>query len=54
MKKKEWNEKGIVVQEVAPRSYVVKMERGRLITRNRRDILKTKESVDVSIEEASR
>ena len=45
--KNEWNEKGIVVEEVAPRSYVVKTERGRLIRRNRRDILKTQEFVDV-------
>ena len=42
-----WEEKGKVIQEVAPRSYLVKTERGRLLRRNRRDILKTNEFVDV-------
>ena len=50
----EWNEKGVVIQEVAPRSYLVKSERGRLIRRNRRDILKTQEFVDVHDEQSER
>lgn len=47
----QWKEKAIVLQEVAPRSYLVKTERGGLFRRNRRDILKTNEFVDVESDE---
>ena len=47
----EWKEKAKVLQEVAPRSYLLKTERGRLLRRNRRDILKTEEYVDIQSDE---
>jgi hypothetical protein len=42
----KWSEKGIVVEQVAPRSYVVETPNG-VYRRNRKDIMKTVESFDI-------
>ncbi|KAL7859480.1 hypothetical protein SRHO_G00146270 [Serrasalmus rhombeus] len=39
-----WNRKATVLQEVGPRSYEVKTEEGHVLRRNRRSLLKTKET----------
>ncbi|KAL7851936.1 hypothetical protein SRHO_G00177210 [Serrasalmus rhombeus] len=40
-----WDRKATVLQEVAPRSYVVRTEEGQVLRRNRRSLLKTPETV---------
>lgn len=39
-----WSRKAIVLQEAGPRSYDVRTEEGHVLRRNRRNLLKTKES----------
>lgn len=39
-----WNRKATVLQEVGPRSYEVRTEEGFILRRNRRNLLKTKET----------
>jgi hypothetical protein len=39
----DWMDRAVVVKEVAPRSYVVKTEKGSDLRRNRRDLLRTTE-----------
>jgi len=46
-KRSQWREKGLVLKEVAPRSYVVKTESGAVLRRNRRDLLATREKPDI-------
>ncbi len=46
-KKACWREKGVVMSEIAPRSYIVKTERGAVLRRNRRDLLTTGEKPDI-------
>ena len=40
-----WNQKATVLEEVGPRSYRVKTEDGQILRRNRKSLLKTKETL---------
>lgn len=39
-----WDKKAVVLEEVNPRSYVVRTENGQVLRRNRRSLLKTQET----------
>lgn len=39
-----WEKKAVVLEEVNPRSYVVRTENGQVLRRNRRSLLKTQET----------
>lgn len=41
-----WTKKATVLEEVKPRSYTVRTEDGQILRRNRRSLLKTKETVE--------
>ncbi|KAK3107076.1 hypothetical protein FSP39_006459 [Pinctada imbricata] len=42
-----WARKGVIIQQVAPRSYEIETESGTRFRRNRKDILKTSEPISV-------
>ena len=47
---KTWDRRAVVTREVAPRSFEVQTrEGGRVLRRNRRDLLKTKETFEPDI-----
>lgn len=39
-----WDKKAVVLEEVSPRSYVVRTESGQILRRNRRSLLKAQET----------
>lgn len=40
-----WDRKAVVLEEVNPRSYVVRTENGQILRRNRKSLLETQESL---------
>ena len=46
---KYWQRKGVIKEKVAPRSYIVESEAGVHYRRNRQDILKTNENLNIQL-----
>jgi len=50
---KHWSEKAVVLQQVVPKSYLVRTERGAILRRNRKDLMKTREIPSMFVDNES-